>query len=97
MICLHGMNSDRVVMEYQIRHLKACFNQVIDFVCIDGPFECLAEPPKELLKFLGSNTAFREWYRLNVPERFAYPLEDSVNYLKSKLAEAHYDGVIAFS
>ena len=64
--CLHGWNNDAEVMGYQMRHFRQVFSEVMDFVVIDGPFECESEPLKELRRFLdGQNrTRFKEWLRL---------------------------------
>ena len=39
-LCLHGYNGDKTVMEYQMRHFRLVFNEVIDFEIIDAPFDC---------------------------------------------------------
>ena len=105
MLCLHGQNGDKNLMEYQIRHLKACFSQVMEFTTIDGTYDCPQDPPASLAKFLvDGRTNFREWLKLpffspkeGVPDKSAYGLEDSVTYLKQILSSNQYDGVIAFS
>jgi hypothetical protein len=52
MLCLHGFNSDSSVMEYQMRHFRQVFFEVMDFTVVDAPFECEEAPPKELKRFI---------------------------------------------
>jgi len=62
-LCLHGYNSDARVMEYQMRHFRQVFNEVMDFVIVDAPFECKDEPYKELKRFLPKREGarFKSW------------------------------------
>jgi len=32
--------------------MKTVFHEVMDFILVDAPFECMEEPPKELRRFL---------------------------------------------
>ena len=50
-LCLHGYNSDSRVLEYQMRHFRQVFHEVMEFVIIDAPFECQDEAPRELSRF----------------------------------------------
>jgi len=66
-LCLHGYNSDKNVMEYQMRHFRLVFGEVIDFEIIDAPFEC-QEPPIEATKrFLTghSRNKFKSWLKFH--------------------------------
>ena len=47
MLCLHGYNTDASVMEYQMRHFRQVFHEVMEFTVVDAPFESNEEPPKE--------------------------------------------------
>ena len=51
-------------MEYQMRHFRQVFNEVIDFVIVDAPFECPGAPPKELERLLAPDrTNFKSWLK----------------------------------
>ena len=47
-LCLHGFNTDASVMEYQMRHFRQVFEEVMEFTVINAPFDCEDDPPKEL-------------------------------------------------
>ncbi len=51
-LCLHGFNTDACVMEYQMRHFRQVFHEVMEFIVVDAPFKCMDEPPKELRRFM---------------------------------------------
>ena len=88
-LCLHGYNTDSAVMEYQMRHFRQVFNEVIDFVIVDAPFECPEEPLMELRRFLiDGKTHFRSWLKfaawdqsLGLSPDVVYGLEEVVAYL----------------
>jgi hypothetical protein len=62
MLCLHGYNTDASVMEYQMRHFRQVFHEVMEFTVVDAPFESNEEPPKELKRFLQNPDAkFKSW------------------------------------
>lgn len=63
-LCLHGYNTDKNVMEYQMRHFRQVFNEVIDFVAVDAPFECPGAPPRELKRLLAPGRSnFKSWLK----------------------------------
>ena len=93
-------------MEYQMRHFKQVFNEVIDFEVIDAPFECPVEPPRELQRFLAEDrTHFMSWLKFSewnqeagLSPDIVYGLEEVVEYLVSVLkTHGPFDGVLAFS
>ena len=106
-LCLHGYNTDKNVMEYQMRHFRQVFSEVIDFVVIDAPFETPDEPPRELRKFLepSGRTRFRSWLKFaswdsetNHSPDVVYGLEEVVEYLVEVMkTQGPFDGVLAFS
>lgn len=65
-LCLHGYNTDKFVLEYQMRHFKQVFSEVMDFEVIDAPFECPEEAPSDLRRFLAEDrTHFRSWFKFS--------------------------------
>ena len=89
-----------------MRHFKQVFSEVIDFEVIDAPFECPAEPPRELQRFLAEDrTHFRSWLKFSewnqevgLSPDVVYGLEEVVDYLVGVLrTQGQFDGVLAFS
>jgi len=89
-----------------MRHFRQVFNEVIDFVIIDAPFECPDEPLRELQRFLAEGrTHFRSWLKFPTWEKglglspdVVYGLEDAVQYLVEKMkTEGPFDGMMSFS
>ena len=69
MLCLHGYNTDANVMEYQMRHFRQVFHEVMDFTLVNAPFECIDDPPRELRKkFIfpnNPNQKFKSWLKFH--------------------------------
>ena len=51
-LCLHGWNSDKIVMKFQLRHLTKVFGDVVDFIPINGLYPVEFGPYPELKSFL---------------------------------------------
>lgn len=65
-LCLHGYNVDAALMEYQMRQMKQVYGDVMEFVTLEGPFECPEDPPAELHRFLkAGQTKFRGWLKFD--------------------------------
>lgn len=102
MLCLHGYNTNTQVMEYQMRHFRQVFHEVMDFQTLDAPFECREPPPKELMRFMGKNQRFRSWLIFHQPNGNAADcvsgLEQATECLCSFLkTHGPFDGILAFS
>ena len=109
-LCFHGYNSDKNVMEYQMRHFRLVFGEVIDFEIIDAPFECQEPPVEEMKRFLPNRDAhFKSWLKFygwgteeekktKVPN-CVYGLEEATQYIIDVLKgpKGPFDGVLGFS
>jgi len=84
-----------------MRNIKTVFDEVMDFIIVDAPFECMEEPPKELNKFLKQDGKFRSWLQFPKGQRVpdcVYGLEEAVSFLSDCMKnEGPFDGVLAFS
>lgn len=107
MLCLHGYNADKTVMEFQIRHLKQIYEPVMDFVIIDGPFECIADPPQELARFMKApDSKFRSWLTfkdfkgdsMKESPEVIQGLDTIIEYFTEVMnTQGPFDGVLGFS
>ncbi len=49
-LCLHGYNNTKDIMNYQTRYLRTMFDKVLDFHFVEGPHTVMHEdPPKTLV------------------------------------------------
>ena len=109
-LCLHGYNTDSKVMEYQMRHFRQVFNEVMEFTVVDAPFDCPEEPPKELKRFLPpvEGARLKSWFqfhswRTEAEQRSSSPdcvfgLEQVVAFIIDVLKnQGPFDGVLCFS
>lgn len=105
MLCLHGYNTDATVMEYQMRHFRQVFHEVMEFTVINAPFESNDEPPKQLKRFLRTpDSKFKSWLvfhqkdNQNTSPDCVYGLEQVVAYLAEVMrSQGPFDGILAFS
>ena len=64
-------------MDYQMRHFKEDFKDVVDFISIDGPYDCPIEPEKELRRFLNpGQTNFKAWFHFSIKNKMIFELKD---------------------
>lgn len=44
-LCLHGYNTNKKVMEYQTRHFQKMFGEVIELDYLEGPYQAIDPIP----------------------------------------------------
>ena len=110
-LCLHGYNTDANVMEYQMRHFRAVFHEVMEFTIVNAPFDCEDAPPRELQKKFfpeQPSAKFKSWLKFHswLPteeKKYESPdvvfgHEECVDYLVDIMrSEGPFDGVLCFS
>ena len=94
-------------MEYQMRHFRQVFGEVMEFVIVDAPFRSQEKPEKALLRFLPECGYFVSWLKFHSWKNddnhtsgpnVVYGLEEMVEYLIDILRiQGPFDGVLCFS
>lgn len=51
-LCLHGYNVDKHVMEFQTRHIRQVLGGCVDFDFVDAPWQARDDPPEDVKRFL---------------------------------------------
>ena len=97
LLCLHGFNTNKEVLNYQLRFLKAKYADKLEFVPVDGPLQKDAQADETLLT-RGFKPPFFEWYNIDSKNYTIPDMGDTLNYLVSVLnREGPFHGFFAFS
>ena len=62
-LCLHGWNTSKEILEFQTKTFREVFSEVIDFHTIEAPHDCKDKPNKALAR-LGFKQPFKEWMHI---------------------------------
>ena len=62
-LCLHGFNTSAEVFQYQYRHFKQVYGDIMEFHVLDAPHECEDSPTKQLVE-KGFKAPFRAWMNI---------------------------------
>ena len=63
-LCLHGWNENKQVMEFNTQSFKKVFGDQLEFTFLDAPFNTKDVPSEEMKKFLPADEkTFRSWLK----------------------------------
>jgi hypothetical protein len=110
LLCLHGYNTSKEVLDYQSRQFREVFDTIIDFKSIDAPHDVPDDPPQSLT-IRGFKTPFKSWMKIgdwrkndetgeleHHAQDVAYGLEESIRYVMDEMKHhGPYDGFLTFS
>ena len=103
-LCLHGHNTTKEIMKFQMENFESTFGSLCHFTYIDSPMDCEQEPVAQLVK-MGFKLPFKGWAELSkIPcdnraeINYKDTVTDSVKFLVNYLNEnGPFDAIFGFS